>query len=155
MKNILIALDYGPSAMTVAEKGKELADAMGAAVTLLHVITEATYYSSLNYSPIVGFDSYSTMDVIQSGTSDEIRQAAGLFLEKFIEKMNFQNTKKEIGEGNFGDEILRVAKEKNADVIVLGSHGRKGIEKILMGSVANKVLQKSEVPVFIIPIRNS
>ena len=55
--------------------------------------------------------------------------------------------------GDFGDTIIDVATEINADIIVMGTHSRRGLEKILMGSVAEKVLRKSAVPMFIIPTK--
>ncbi|MCO5286788.1 MAG: universal stress protein [Chitinophagaceae bacterium] len=155
MKNILIALDYGPSAIAVATKGKELAAQLGAKVILLHVVAEASYYSSLNYSPITGFDSFSSMDILQEDTVEEVRKAAGAFLERFSQNISLPDAERVVGSGDFADEILRVAVEKQADVVVLGSHSRKGFEKILVGSVAQKVLRKSELPLFIVPIRNS
>lgn len=58
MKKILIALDYDPTAQKITAAGYELAKAMNAQSILLHVTSYATYYSSLNYSPIIGFDSF-------------------------------------------------------------------------------------------------
>lgn len=156
MKRLLIALDYSESAEVVASKGFELAATMNAEVTLLHVLSDITYYSSLNYSPITGFDTFSTMDIVQNNSMEELEDAAEKFLEFFKEKYS-GNTPidTEIGEGDFADEILKKAKDCNADIIVLGTHGRKGIEKIFMGSVAEKVLHKSVIPVYIIPIKKS
>ncbi len=156
MKRLLIALDYSESAEVVASKGFELAATMNAEVTLLHVLSDITYYSSLNYSPITGFDTFSTMDIVQNNSREELEDAAEKFLEFFKEKYS-GNTPidTEIGEGDFADEILKKAKDCNADIIVLGTHGRKGIEKIFMGSVAEKVLHKSVIPVYIIPIKKS
>jgi nucleotide-binding universal stress UspA family protein len=55
MKNILIALDYDPSAEKIAEAGYALAKAIGAKVTLIHVIADSAYYSTLEYSPVMGY----------------------------------------------------------------------------------------------------
>lgn len=156
MKNLLIALDYSGAAELVAMKGFELAASMNVGVTLLHVLSDITYYSSLNYSPITGFDTFSSMDIVQNNSREDLTNAAEKFLDFFREKYS-GGTEVEtfIAEGDFADEILKKAAEKKSDIIVLGTHGRKGIEKILMGSVAEKVLHKSVVPVFIIPIKKS
>ena len=61
MKKVLIALDFDPSSVKVAEKGHSLAKAMGAKIVLIHVLYEPVYYSSLEYSPIVGFNDFSNM----------------------------------------------------------------------------------------------
>lgn len=156
MNHLLIALDYSNPTEEVAAKGFQLAKAMNASVTLVHVLSDITYYSSLNYSPITGFDSFSTMGMVQSSTRKELMEAAGKFLDHFKGKYSeAANVDTEIGEGDFAEEIIRIAKEKKSDIIVMGTHGRKGFDKIFMGSVAEKVLQKTDVPVFIIPIRKS
>ena len=49
--------------------------------------------------------------------------------------------------GPVAQTILEVAKEEKVDLIVMGTHGRAGVEKFLFGSVAQKVVQHSEVPV--------
>jgi len=63
MKKILIAIDYDPTAQKVAEEGFELAKTMGAEVVLLHVIADPVYYSSTDYSPIMGFTGYLNTDL--------------------------------------------------------------------------------------------
>lgn len=151
MKKILIAVDYDPSAQNIAEKGYDLASAMNASVILLHVVSDPTYYSSLNYSPIMGFDSFSNLDVVQAGAADSLKNAAQNYLDKTREFLGGSNITSVIKEGDFGDGILEAAAETGADIIVMGTHSRRGIDKILMGSVAEKVLRHSTVPLFIIP----
>jgi nucleotide-binding universal stress UspA family protein len=56
-----------------------------------------------------------------------------------------------VKEGDFADSILEAAKALKIDVIVLGSHGRQWLEKILIGSVASKVLRNTSIPLFIVP----
>ena len=151
MKKILIAVDYDPSAQNIAEKGYELASAMNASVILLHVVSDPTYYSSLNYSPIMGFDSFSNLDVVQAGAADSLKNAAQNYLDKTREFLGGSNITTVIKEGDFGDGILEAAAETGAHIIVMGTHSRRGIDKILMGSVAEKVLRHSTIPLFIIP----
>jgi nucleotide-binding universal stress UspA family protein len=52
-----------------------------------------------------------------------------------------------LAEGDTANEILRVAQEVNCDLVVLGTHGRKGLGRLLMGSVAEKVLRRAACPV--------
>lgn len=82
MKKILIALDYDPTAQAIAEKGFMLAKAMGAEVTLLHVIADPVYYSSVNYSPIMGFSGYMDMEPIQTDITEALKKESLVFLEK-------------------------------------------------------------------------
>lgn len=67
-----------------------------------------------------------------------------------IAKKEGINVKKWIVKGHPAEEILKLAKEKAADLIVMGSLGRSGIEKILLGSVADKVIRNSSIPVLIV-----
>ena len=54
----------------------------------------------------------------------------------------------------YTDTILETAKEIGADIVVMGSHSRRWLENILMGSVAEKVLRDTEIPLFIVPLKN-
>jgi len=58
IKKVLIALDYNPTAQKVAEAGFSVAKTMNAEVILLHVVSEPVYYSSEEYSPIMGSNGF-------------------------------------------------------------------------------------------------
>ncbi len=60
-----------------------------------------------------------------------------------------------VKEGDFADSILVTAKEMHADIIVMGSHSRRWLEGILMGSVTEKVLHHTSIPVCIIPTKQN
>jgi nucleotide-binding universal stress UspA family protein len=153
MKKILIALDYAPTAQAIAEKGFKLAKAMGAEVTLMHVIADPVYYSSANYSPIMGFTGYMDMDPSQIDITAGLKKESLLFLERSKQHLGDDSIKTLVTEGNFADSILDTAKEIDADIIVMGSHSRGWLNDMLVGSVTEKVLHKSESPVYIIPTR--
>ena len=155
MKKILIALDYNPSAQKIAETGYALAKSMNAGVILLHVISDAAYYSSLNYSPIMGFDSFSNLDILQTDIVPELKKAAQEYLNKSKQHLGDETIETVVKEGDFGESIIDTATEMKADIIVMGTHSRHGFDKILMGSVAEKVLHRSTVPLFIIPCKAS
>jgi nucleotide-binding universal stress UspA family protein len=124
---------------------------MGAQVILLHVISDYVYYSSLDYSPILGYDSFSNLGTIQTGTLDELKKAAQNYLDTTKKHLGDEAIQTIVKDGDFGQVILETAKELNVDVIVMGTHGRRGLNKILIGSVAEKVLHHSSIPLFIIP----
>jgi nucleotide-binding universal stress UspA family protein len=151
MKKILIALDYDPTAQKVAETGHKLAKAMNARTILLHVISDATYYSSLNYSPIMGFEGFSNADSIQTDTAEELKKVAQNYLDKTKDHLSDERIETVVSNGSFGEAILKTATKLNVDIIVMGTHSRHGLEKILMGSVAENVLNHSLIPLFIIP----
>jgi nucleotide-binding universal stress UspA family protein len=60
-----------------------------------------------------------------------------------------------VTDGDAADEIIRTAESISADVIVVGTHSRRGLEKMLMGSVAEKVFHHTSIPLFIIPTKKT
>lgn len=151
MKRILIALDYNPTAQKVAETGYDLAKTMNAQTILLHVTSDATYYSSLNYSPIMGFEIFG--NAIEPNTPEEIKRAAQDYLDKSKQHLGDEKIQTVVKNGVFGETIINTATELKADIIVMGTHSRRGFEKILMGSVAENVLHHSSIPLLIIPTK--
>jgi len=153
MKKVLIALDYGPTAQKVAEIGFTMANAMKAEVILLHIILDPVYYSSSNYSPIMGFDGFMNLDPLQVNIIEELKQATQHFLEKSKQHLGDKTIQTIVSEGDCADSILKTAKDLKADIIVLGSHSQKWLENVIMGSVAEKVLRHTSIPLFIIPTK--
>ena len=155
MKKILIALDYDPTALKVAEKGYLLAKSMGAEVTLLHVISDPVFYSSTEYSPIMGFNDYIGYDAFQLDNVQGLKQAAQHFLQKTKRHLNDETIQLAVKDGDIAESILSTAKKTKADLIVVGTHSRKWLENIIVGSVAEEVLRQSTIPLFIIPTKKS
>jgi nucleotide-binding universal stress UspA family protein len=153
MKNVLIALDYDPTAQKIAEAGYNLAKVMNAEVTLLHVISDPVYYASRDYSPIMGFNGYMDLGPVQKDTVNGLIDASAHYLEKTKKHLGDDAIKTLIKEGDFADAILKTAKEMHADMIVMGSHSQKWLEKVVMGSVTEKVLNHTSIPVFIVPTK--
>ncbi len=58
-----------------------------------------------------------------------------------------------VSEGSTASSILDVTKEINADIIVMGSHSRRWLEDIVMGSITAQVLRHTTIPVFVIPTK--
>jgi len=154
MKKVLIALDYEPPAQKIAETGYTLAKAMDAEIVLLHVLSDANYYASLNYFPVMGYEGFNNISTLPVENIDDLRKTAQEFLDKSKQHLNDDTITTVIKEGDFAEGIIATAAETNADVIVMGSHGRRGLDKMLMGSVAERVLHKSTVPLFIIPTKS-
>lgn len=157
MNKILIALDYSPAAETVAETGYRLARKMGSQVILLHVLNEPAYYTSESYSPIMGYTGdflYGNAGVVTLRQQD-IRDSIEAYLNSTRLHLGDATIETMIAEGDAADVIVETAGTQGADIIVLGSHSRTGIEKLLMGSVAEKVLHHSTVPLFIIPCKQA
>ena len=153
MKKVLIALDYDQSAEQVAEQGFSMAKAMGAEVVLLHVITDLAYYASTEYSPIVGYTGYLDQNLMQFDTTEGLEKASLEFLDKFKKQLGDDSIQTVVKNGAFAKTILQAATDLHADVIAIGTHSRKWLEDIVMGSVTQEVLHRTTIPLFIIPTR--
>lgn len=154
MKNVLIAIDYDPTAQKVAELGFEFASKLKAHVSLLHVVSNEVYYSSRAYSPIMGFTGFVPVEAMDVEQGARLKEAAQSYLEKTRNHLGEMSIETIVIEGDFAESIIETAKNINADVIVIGSHSRRWLEKIVMGSVTEQVLKNSKIPVLIIPTRN-
>lgn len=143
IKKVLIALDYDETAQIVAEVGYRLAQAMNAETILLHVISEQPIY----------YSSYTYMHELSVDIIGDLKISTQKYLDKSKKHLGDESIKTVLEEGEISDRILASAKELKADIIVMGSHSRKWLENILMGSVAADVLQKSTIPMFIVPTK--
>ncbi len=153
MKKVLIALDYNPTAQKVAETGYLLARGLGAETILLHVISDPIYYSSTDYSPIMGFSGYMDMTPLQLDSAEGLKQASLVFLDKTRIHLGDKKIHTLVEEGDFAEAILKTSRAYHIDIIVIGSHSRKWLEKIVMGSVTEKVLDQTKIPLFIVPTK--
>jgi len=154
MKKVLIALDYDPTAQKVAEAGFSMAKSMNADITLLHVITDPVFYSTSGYSPIMGFNGFMDMGPLQLDNVDGLKNASLQYLDKSRKHLGDKTIQTIVKEGDFAESILETAKELHADIIVIGSHSRKWLENIVMGSVTEKVLHNTSIPLLIVPTKN-
>jgi nucleotide-binding universal stress UspA family protein len=153
MKKILIALDYNPTAQKVAEIGFSLVKGEHAEITLMHVLTNPTYYSSNVYEPIMGFGGYVDTDFLSPRINDGLRKSSYIFLDKSKHHLGDANIKTLVVEGDAAESIIATAKEMKADLVIMGSHSKQWLEKILMGSVAEEVLHENAFPVLVIPTK--
>jgi nucleotide-binding universal stress UspA family protein len=152
-KIVLIALDFDPTAQKVAEEGFSLAKAMGAELVLMHVIADPLYYASLEHVTVMGFAGYQNIVPLESEVIESLRKESHLFLDKSKQHLQDESIRTLVAEGDFAEAILKAAKDLNVDIIVMGSHSRKWLEKVIMGSVTEKVLSRTPVPLFIVPTK--
>ena len=153
IKKVLIALDYNPTAQKVAETGFSLATSLGAELTLLHVITDPVFYATSGFSPIMGFNGYVDVSPTVLDSIDGLKNASLQYLNKTKQHLGDATIQTVVKEGDFAETILKTAKELHSDIIVIGSHSQKWLENILMGSVTERVLHQSSVPLFIVPTK--
>lgn len=132
-RNILFATDFSETAAHAAEHAASLAAVCSATLHLLHVVEEFGYWESFDLKHFPSDDVF-----------EELKRNARLALDDLFdpEKRSF-HIETHVREGKPFVEIIRVAKEIPADVIVVGSHGLTGIAETLFGSTAEKVVRKA------------
>ena len=143
MKKVLIALDYDQTAQKVAKVGFAMARDMNAEVILLHVIS----------NPVLYYSSYMVVAPVQINSVDDLKEVSQKFLDKTKNDLGDETIQTIIKEGDTAELILESAKKLKADIIVIGTHSRKWLENILMGSVAENVLKHTTLPLIIIPTK--
>ena len=147
-ERILIATDGSKFSEKAAKVGIELAKLSGGKVIIVYVADISKYVSSAGLIPPFGGVSPDAInDVVASVREtgekatlqvNELARASGVISER------------QIVEGNPPSEILRIAEDEKIDTIVMGSIGKTGLEKFLMGIVAEKVVHNSKLPVLIV-----
>lgn len=150
MKKVIIALDYHPVSEKVAEKGYELAQTMNAEVCLVHVLDDVAFYSA-QYPTFLGYEGYPGIGP-DFNVAMEMQNIAKDFLQKAAAHLD-GNVSTYLAEGETAKALLAYAEEWQADLIVMGTHSHSALEKLFMGTVAQKVLEKTKIPVYMVPVK--
>lgn len=141
-KRILIAIDNSLYSMKAAKVGFSLAHGLKATIGLLYVINKS--------KEVVNADLGITPEQSQTVLLNEAEKT----IEQYIRIYNgIRNVERFTPEGFPEQEIIHISKEWKADLIVMGTHGRSGIGRILTGSVAEYVIRHATIPVVITPPR--
>jgi len=82
-----------------------------------------------------------------------LKTASLNFLDKSRIHLGDRTIETIVEDGDFAESILKTAKQLHADLIVMGSHSKKWLENIVMGSVTEQVLRQTTIPLYIIPTR--
>ncbi len=138
---VLVPIDFSPSSRAALEYATFLAGRLGAELDVLHVWEPPGY---------VGPDTLALLPIPagQPGwdqTRTDVTREVEHFLAKTASKPKQLSVRVEAGEPS--DTILQIAKDGGADLIVMGTHGRTGLSRLLIGSVAEAVLRRSTCPV--------
>ncbi len=132
-KNILVATDFGEASQRAEDLACELASRFGAKLTLMHVWTVPTpAYAEAITLPL-----------------DQIESAAREALDEEVKRVRtkFAEVKFILTPGIAWRSVVEAAQEHGFDLIVIGTHGRRGVPRFFLGSVAEKVVRMSPVPV--------
>jgi nucleotide-binding universal stress UspA family protein len=138
-RNILCATDFGPSSKGAVSLSLSLAKAFGGAVTLIHVF-DAPVYPGAPFMPL-------------NDAGPQVEKEARRELDAVVTEAKAQvdGTRGVLRRGRPWEEIIAMAVDMRADLVVLGTHGRRGLPRAILGSVAERVVRLSPVPVLTVP----
>lgn len=141
-KRILLPTDGSDLSLRAVNVGIQLAQHLGASVVAFHAMepfNAVPYFSDMMIFPEDAYDK-------------EVNERAAYYLEETRQRAEAAKVPWE-GIHEYAhrpyEAIMRVARERKCDLIVMGSHGRAGIDRLLLGSETNKLLLSTEVPVLV------
>ena len=140
--HILLAVDFTPVTDTVTRQAMELCQAFKARLSLVHVVE----FTQMDLSNDLVLPQELEID-------QELMKCSKQRLEDLAEKLGIDKSECFVSQGSTRREILRLAKELNTNLIVIGSHGREGIQRLL-GSTANAVLHGAPCDVLAVRIKD-
>ncbi len=145
-KKIMIATDGSDCSRLAANKGIELARLSGGTVYAVCVVSTTSLSMYMDYLSSTGMNPY--WELIYEGLKKQAQQAVD-YIKGLGEKKGI-DVESIVLEGDPADELIRYAEENGMDIIVMGTLGRTGIERLLLGSVAGNVVRYSKVPVMVV-----
>ena len=147
-KQILVAVDGSPTGNRGLKAAMDLASSQAASLTVIHVVDDmqsVSYVGDMGYVPADYVDKL--LDDLRANGRKILAKAETAARNAGIEaKVMLVESKG----GSIADAILAQARKVRADTIVLGTHGRRGLRRALMGSDAEAVLRDSRVPVLLV-----
>lgn len=137
IKKILCAVDFSEHSPIVADYAKMMAKCSGSKVLVLYVAPSLSQYVGFHVPPS-SIESF--VGEIVTGAEDTMNA----FVKEHFDQLDVEG---KVVTGYPAEEILGIAEDEKCDMVVMGTHGRKGIDRILFGSVAEKVVKSSAAPV--------
>jgi nucleotide-binding universal stress UspA family protein len=141
-KKILLATDGSPASAHAARLAVDLARTHGARLTTLYVVDPYPYLGIGEANPL-GFQAY------MSAAHEHAAQAHARISELCSQGSAVDLHLRRIEDMQASEGILQAAQEEGSDLIVVGSHGRTGMSRLMLGSIAAKVVAQSPVPVLV------
>lgn len=140
IRRILYATDYSKASSRALEEAVNLAKQYDAELLVVHVIEPVTPY-------VTGEDFGSAG--LYMKLEEATKREAEFSMQKLLDKLRKSQViaKSLLLKGTAHDQIVKAARNRNADMIVIGTHGRTGLSKLFMGSVAGKVVSTATCPV--------
>lgn len=145
-KRILVPTDFSPCSCEALDHAAELAERYGATLVVLHVWQTPTLMRASDALPLGVGDGYQTLaHMARERASAEMDD----FLAPLVEREGLW-FRRQIEMGEPADTILAVAEQGHFDLVVMGTHGRTGIKRMILGSVAEQVSRRATCPVLTI-----
>jgi len=138
IRTILVPVDFSEVAPILAKWAKSFAKQLNAKIILTYVLEDLSTYEGI-------FVDLKTLTELENTLYEGAKKSMEDFLKEHFS--DFPDVEPVLEKGDVVETILRVAQEKGADLIVIGTHGRKGLDRILFGSVAEGVVKNSPIPV--------
>ncbi len=148
-RTIVCATDLSPASLPAVRCAAKLARSVGARVILAHAVPSAADLSV----PHAMMPALAAPDMTLA--AEELRRGAHEELVELAEKELGAEIEWEVvlGRGNAAEEVERIARAKHADVVVIGTHGRTGLSRVVLGSVAEAVVRRA--PCAVLTVRSS
>jgi nucleotide-binding universal stress UspA family protein len=117
-------------------------------ITLIRVATPLKLYSGLDYS---GLQASMNAEIMQRLEDDNIKVAKE-YLKKHVTYLKSKGitAQAEVAFGDVADSLTEFAEKNNVDLIIIATHGRSGIKRLVLGSVADRILRTSKIPILMI-----
>jgi nucleotide-binding universal stress UspA family protein len=140
-KRILFPVDLSESSPKIVSYVQAVAEKFESKIHLLFAARVFEYFASI-YVPLPSIGQF----------EKEVIEGAERRLYEFMDQYfsEFVNTKAVVVAGDASEEIINYIEDKHIDLVIMGTHGRKGMDKILFGSVAERVVKASPVPVMVV-----
>ncbi|MDQ3264292.1 MAG: universal stress protein [Myxococcota bacterium] len=144
-RRILVPTDFSDNSRVALEQAVSLAQALGASIDLLHVWEPPRYIAPDLMLAVPGWSAVSL--------EQYSRAEAAKALEQYLQTLPPQVVlKSHLEVGDAAASIVRFAKEQGSDMIVMSTHGRGALSRLMLGSVAQKVVSHAECPVMTLRI---
>ena len=154
IKKILIGIDESKYAENAAKYGFDLAKTLNAHVGLVHMIEpvamplSTTGAETILGTPMQGFSGVEDTELI-----DAQNELSENIIERTAKKFGGDQEVTHFNEyGSTAEGIIDCAKEFKADLIIVGTQNRSGLDRLLMGNIAEHVVRHSEIPVLVVPL---
>jgi len=152
IKKILIGIDESKYAEHAAKYGFDLAETLNAEVGLVNMIEPvAIPMTSTGADEILG-TSMASLNVNEVDLLNVQQEISEGILARTAKKYAGKTQITQFNEyGSTGEGIISCSKEFKADLVIIGTHHRSGLDRLLMGSIAEYVVRHSEIPVLVVP----